>query len=87
MNGKRELRAHLATVTGARTMAYSRFGYGESDAPPGTYGALDMHEREALEVLPEVLRQLEIEHPLLFGHRIGPAKPISAYQAVDRADG
>jgi pimeloyl-ACP methyl ester carboxylesterase len=30
-----------------------------------------MHRREALEVLPEVLRQLEIDRPVLFGHSDG----------------
>lgn len=61
----------LAATTGARVIAYSRFGYGESDAPPQPCGALEMHRREALEVLPEVLRQLEIDRPLLFGHSDG----------------
>lgn len=63
--------ALLAAATGARVIAYSRFGYGESDAPPQPYGALEMHRREALEVLPEVLRQLKIDRPLLFGHSDG----------------
>src|SRR5487761_690479 len=58
----------LAAATGAQVIAYSRFGYGRSEPPPVPYGALEMHRREALEVLPEVLRQLEISHPVLFGH-------------------
>ena len=63
--------AHLAAATGARTIAYSRFGYGKSDAPPHAQGALEWLRYEALEVLPEVLRQLEIERPVLFGHSDG----------------
>lgn len=61
----------LAAATGAQVIAYSRFGYGRSEPPPVPYGALEMHRREALEVLPEVLRQLEISHPVLFGHSDG----------------
>ena len=61
----------LAAATGAAVIAYSRFGYGRSDAPPGPYGALEMHRREALDVLPEVLRQLDISRPILFGHSDG----------------
>ena len=67
--------AHLATAASARIVAYSRFGYGESDAPPEPYG-VEMHQREALEVLPEVLRQLEIDRPLLFGHSDGASIAI-----------
>lgn len=61
----------LATATGAPVIAYSRFGYGSSDAPPNAYGALEMHRREALDVLPEVLRRLDISRPILFGHSDG----------------
>lgn len=61
----------LASATGAAVVAYSRFGYGSSDAGPAPYGALEMHRREAVEVLPEVLRRLEISRPILFGHSDG----------------
>ena len=62
---------HLAAITGARVVAYSRFGYGRSDPPPRRYGALEMHRCEALEVLPEILRRLQITRPTLFGHSDG----------------
>jgi pimeloyl-ACP methyl ester carboxylesterase len=61
----------LAEATGCRTVAYSRFGYGRSAAPPQPHTALTMHEREALEVLPRVLQELGIERPVLFGHSDG----------------
>lgn len=61
----------LATAAGCRVMAYSRFGYGGSDPPAQRYAALQMHRREALEVLPEVLGQLGIASPVLFGHSDG----------------
>ena len=61
----------LAAITGARVVAYSRFGYGRSDPPPRRYGALEMHRCEALEVLPEILQRLQITRPTLFGHSDG----------------
>lgn len=61
----------LAAITGAPVVAYSRFGYGNSDAAPGPYSALEMHRSEALDVLPEVLRRLDISRPILFGHSDG----------------
>src|SRR5690242_14413562 len=61
----------LADTTGMRVVAYSRFGYGRSDAPPAPYCALEMQEREALRVLPAFLRELKIEQPILFGHSDG----------------
>lgn len=61
----------LADSVGMRVVAYSRFGYGRSDAPPVSYAALEMQEREAVEVLPAILRELKIERPILFGHSDG----------------
>lgn len=60
----------LAAATGFPVVVYSRFGYGDSDSPP-PYTALEMHRREALEVLPELLQHLEISRPILFGHSDG----------------
>jgi pimeloyl-ACP methyl ester carboxylesterase len=61
----------LAATTGMRVLAYSRFGHGRSDALSVSYAALHMHEREALEVLPALLRELGIERPVFFGHSDG----------------
>jgi pimeloyl-ACP methyl ester carboxylesterase len=63
--------ARLAQRTGAHVIAYSRFGYGHSDSPERPYGALEMHEHEAIKVLPELLRSLDIQRPLLLGHSDG----------------
>jgi pimeloyl-ACP methyl ester carboxylesterase len=60
----------LARATGRRTIAFSRHGHGDSDPPPKPRTPAFMHE-EALEVLPEVLRHLEIEAPVLVGHSDG----------------
>jgi pimeloyl-ACP methyl ester carboxylesterase len=61
----------LAEATETRVVAYSRFGYGDSDAPAPRPVATRMLEEEALNVLPEVLGALRIQRPVLFGHSDG----------------
>jgi len=62
--------ARVAAVTGCPVTVYSRYGNGNSDllteARPVSY----MHE-EALNSLPDLLRQLRIENPILVGHSDG----------------
>ena len=60
----------LAGATGARVVAYSRFGHGASDPPPRPRTPSFMHE-EALEVLPALLDALGIQDPILVGHSDG----------------
>jgi pimeloyl-ACP methyl ester carboxylesterase len=60
----------LAAATNRRTIAFSRYGHGQSDPPPKRRTPTFMHE-EALEVLPELLARLEIEQPILVGHSDG----------------
>ena len=60
----------LHRATGLRTVAFSRFGHGRSDAPPRPRGRTFMHE-EARQVLPAVLGRLEVERPILVGHSDG----------------
>jgi pimeloyl-ACP methyl ester carboxylesterase len=55
---------------GARTLVYSRFGYGNSDGLAGKREPDFMHD-EALDVLPKLLAHLGIEKPLLVGHSDG----------------
>jgi pimeloyl-ACP methyl ester carboxylesterase len=66
----RGLPDRLHELTGARVLAFSRFGHGSSDRPPRPRTPSFMHE-EALEVLPEVLRAAELERPVLVGHSDG----------------
>ena len=66
----RGLPERLAEATGRRTVAFSRFGHGESGPPPKPRTPAFMHE-EAREVLPELLTALGIERPVLVGHSDG----------------
>lgn len=67
----RGLPEKLHERTGARVLAFSRFGHGQSDPPPRPRTPTFMHE-EALEVLPEVLRAAhDGEPPILVGHSDG----------------
>ena len=60
----------LAARLGARALIYSRFGYGKSSPLRAERSVRFMHE-EALDVLPALLDQFHIEHPLLVGHSDG----------------
>jgi pimeloyl-ACP methyl ester carboxylesterase len=61
--------------TGRAGVVYSRRGYGNSQSIPDVRGAgrlePDYMHREALESLPQLLEQLEIENPVLLGHSDG----------------
>lgn len=60
----------LHAATSRRVIAFSRFGHGRSDPPPAPRTPAFFHE-EASFVLPEVLRQVEAEDPILVGHSDG----------------
>ncbi len=70
----------LAAATGGRTIAFSRYGHGRSDAPASARTPRFMHE-EALDVLPSVLRELGAEDPVLVGHSDGASIAL-IYAAV-----
>ena len=60
----------LAQATGRRTVAFSRHGHGQSEAPAKPRTPTFMHE-EALELLPQLLAELAIRKPVLVGHSDG----------------
>jgi len=66
----KEFPARLAEATGCGFLAYSRWGYGGSDARPRPWPA-DFLEPEAAVVLPALLRETGITRPVLFGHSDG----------------
>ena len=66
----KEFPARLAATTGCGFLAYSRWGYGGSDARPRPWPP-DFLEREAGIVLPALLDAVGITAPVLFGHSDG----------------
>ena len=60
----------LARATGCGVLVYSRYGHGKSERLAEKRSADFMHH-EAKVVLPELLRQFEIERPILLGHSDG----------------
>jgi pimeloyl-ACP methyl ester carboxylesterase len=66
----RDFPRELAAATGARVVAFSRFGHGASDPPPRPRTPRFMHE-EALQVLPRVLDAVGAQEPVLLGHSDG----------------
>jgi pimeloyl-ACP methyl ester carboxylesterase len=66
----RDFPARAAAATGCAAVVYSRYGYGRSDALGEPRGVDYMHV-EAQQVLPDLLRQLSIEEPVLVGHSDG----------------
>jgi pimeloyl-ACP methyl ester carboxylesterase len=84
----RDFPDRLAAATGARVLVYSRIGYGGSTALREPRSVDYMHE-EARVWLPAILRELDIERPVLFGHSDGAsialihaASPSSTARAV-----
>jgi pimeloyl-ACP methyl ester carboxylesterase len=60
----------VAETTGCGVLVYSRYGHGKSDCL-AEKRAVDFMHHEAKVVLPELLGQLEIQRPILFGHSDG----------------
>ena len=71
----RDWPTNLCEITGRAGVVYSRRGYGASDPVPDVRGGgrlrPDYLHREAWDVLPALLRELEIDSPVLVGHSDG----------------
>jgi pimeloyl-ACP methyl ester carboxylesterase len=65
----------LAQETSAGVFVYSRYGHGASDSLQEPRSVRYMHH-EAQTVLPEILRQAGIQHPVLLGHSDGASIAI-----------
>jgi pimeloyl-ACP methyl ester carboxylesterase len=78
--------SRVAEATGCPVTVYSRYGSGHSDLLSQPHGVRYMHE-EALESLPELLSQLEIENPILVGHSDGGSIAIIYAGMHDRVRG
>jgi pimeloyl-ACP methyl ester carboxylesterase len=66
----RDFPSRVAAATGCGTLAYSRWGYGSSDARPAPWPD-DFLRDEALVVLPALLAHAGITKPVLYGHSDG----------------
>ena len=66
----RDFPEQVAEATGYGALVYSRAGYGQSD-PISLPRPVEFMHIEALKVLPEVLENLHIRDPVLFGHSDG----------------
>jgi len=66
----RDFPHRVAAACEMGAIVYSRYGNGASDALEAKRTVRYMHD-EALVVLPELLRMLDIERPVLFGHSDG----------------
>src|SRR3954452_4643442 len=76
----------VAAAAGCPVTVYSRYGSGNSDLLMESRAVRYMHD-EALESLPDLLSQLEIENPILIGHSDGASIAIIYAGAHDHVRG
>jgi pimeloyl-ACP methyl ester carboxylesterase len=67
----RDFPAKLAAATGCRALIYDRYGYGQSDVLAEPRRAVRFMHDEALFALPELLKELRLQNPVLVGHSDG----------------
>lgn len=67
----RDFPAKVAAATGRRALVYDRYGYGQSDVLREKRRTVRFMHDEALLALPALLRELDIEDPILIGHSDG----------------
>ena len=78
--------AQVALVTGCPVTVYSRYGCGDSDVLTEPRTVSYMHD-EGLRTLPDLLRELQIENPILVGHSDGGSIALIHAGAHDRVRG
>jgi pimeloyl-ACP methyl ester carboxylesterase len=67
----RDFPAKVAAATGRRALVYDRYGYGDSDVLQEKKRTARFMHDEALISLPELLKSLGVENPVLIGHSDG----------------
>jgi pimeloyl-ACP methyl ester carboxylesterase len=82
----RDFPARVAEATGCSVMVYSRYGNGNSEVLAEDRSVRYMHE-EALSSLPDLLSQLNIQHPILIGHSDGASIALIFAAAHGRVRG
>jgi pimeloyl-ACP methyl ester carboxylesterase len=78
--------ARVAAATGSPVTVYSRYGCGDSDVLAAPRAVSYMHD-EGLRALPDLLRELQIENPILVGHSDGGSIALIHAGAHDRVRG
>lgn len=81
----RDFPDRICADTGLPGVVYSRLGYGRSDPVRESRTARFMHD-EAIDVLPELLRALHIERPILIGHSDGASIALIHAGTFSEAD-
>ena len=67
----RDFPAKVAAASGCRAFVYDRYGYGQSDVLVEARRNVRFMHDEGLSALPELLKRVGIENPLLIGHSDG----------------
>jgi pimeloyl-ACP methyl ester carboxylesterase len=67
----RDFPAKVAAAAGCRALVYDRYGYGQSDVLAEPRRTVRFMHDEALVALPELLKETDIENPILIGHSDG----------------
>ena len=67
----RDFPEKVARASGCRALIYDRYGYGNSDVLREPRVGVEFMHDGALNELPEVLENLDIENPILIGHSDG----------------
>ena len=67
----RDFPEQVAHATGCRALVYDRYGYGNSDVLREARVGVEFMHDAALNELPELLENLNVENPVLVGHSDG----------------
>src|SRR5690348_1498219 len=67
----RDFPSKVAAATACRALVYDRYGYGQSDVLAEPRRNVRFMHDEALVALPEFLKNVGVENPLLIGHSDG----------------
>src|SRR6267378_622720 len=63
----RDFPAKVAAATGCAALVYDRYGYGQSDVLQEPRRTIQFMHDEALQALPEFLKNVKVENPILIG--------------------
>lgn len=67
----RDFPRKVAAATGCPALVYDRYGYGQSDVLKEAKRKIGFMHDEALVALPEFLKNVKVENPILMGHSDG----------------